>query len=431
MKLKLLPALALLLLSAPLARGDTAGALLVVEDVALTERVGVAVFKPFLSESGAYADVRALTGDLGKTDEEVGRAVRELAARHDHVDVFLSVHTVRRTAHRLRQLIPPAAARKLRLVYSTACHGAKEEREAWEGLGVRALVTHVGINNPTVALPYFLSRWIRGEPLEAILEGATQEEGLTTRFLRSLPGLEGSYDEELLAGSVPVLSGERRLTILSGLDGARLERPSHLRFSRSTGSSLGLALRAMAGKFRIARDEVEFEFDDLLHELHVPDLPFVPSEHLRELRVDPVYAPQVSYGYLPLNPLPPRLKAGKIVIELSERFEVPLDGGFVLSVGETISLTPGRVDPETRTLTLEVRGLWVKRGVLRFRVTNAKLRPSAGGEAYEVVVGGGAWGVVPFWKALPIGGSRPEPLPSDLRVLSRRGFVSALEASRD
>lgn len=421
----LFPALALLLLSAPLALADTAAALLVVEDVALTERVGVAVFKPFLRESGAYADVRTLTGDLGKTSEEVGRAIRELAARHDQIDVFLSVHTIRRRAHRLRQLIPPAAARKLRLVYSTACHGAKEEREGWEGLGVRTLVTHVGINNPTVALPYFLSRWIRGDAVREILGGALREEGLTTRFMRSLPGLEGSYDPELIPGSVPVLSGEGKLTILSGLGQTKLKRPSHLRFSRSTGSSLGLALRAMAGEFRVARDEVDFDLDDLLSELHVPALPFVPSEHFRELRVDPVYRPTIGYGIYPY-PAAPTLSAGKIVIELSEGFEVPLEQGFALSVGKTISLTPGRVDPESRVLSLEVRGLWVKRGLLRFRATHAKVQPTKDGESYEVVVGGGAWGVIPFWRALPIGGRRPEA-GRELEVLSRRGFVNTLK----
>ena len=88
----------------------------------------------------------------------------------------------------------PQSARKLRLVYSTACFGASEERQAWEGLGARTVVTHVGINDPLVALPYILSRWIAGaaqRAAERTQRLARQDLGARDRVLDDLLAVSG------------------------------------------------------------------------------------------------------------------------------------------------------------------------------------------------------------------------------------------------
>ena len=367
-----------------------------------------------MTQSGAYAKVLTLHG-RERSNERLAAAIRRAAADHDWVDVIVSVHTTARDPKLLARLIPPSS-RKLRLVYSTACYGADVEREAWEGLGARSVVTHVGVNNPVVALPYFLSKWIRGEPLGATIRDGFREEAITSRFGLSLPGVaeamsalygDDGGDPAFLAGSRPVLSGSGALTILSGLPNARLRKPAYLRYSRTTGGSLGLATRAMAGRYELEGEGLS----QALGVLHVPATPWLPPRLLKRLRV------------LPASRLGRRRGApgpAKIEITLGKAQAIPLEQGLVLSVGKTVTIKPGRLDPEQRTLRLEVSGLWIKKGVLRYRLTSLTVKPAGSGSGYEVTVGGGVFGFVPYWHSLPIGGSRPEALPAGLTVLSAR-----------
>lgn len=409
---------------------QSAAAVLMVEDNEVTEQIGVAAYAPFLTQSGVYKKVLTVQG-RERSNERLAAAIRQAAADHDYVDVIVSVHTTRRDPEVMARLIPPSA-RKLRLVYSTACYGADVEREAWENLGARTVVTHVGINNPLVALPYFLSKWIEGEPVGKTIRAGFREEAITSRFAISLPGVgealnvlygDGSGDPAFLSGSRPVLSGNEQLTIRSGLRRARLKRPTHLRYSRSTGGSLGLLTRAMAGRY-------DLEGQNLSHALgllRVPATPWLPPNLLRRLRVKPVYRSR-SNGRSSFGSR--RMVAGKIEITLAQKQRIPLGGGVTLKVGKVVTIKPGRIDPEKRTLRMEVSGLWIKKGVLSYRLTSMTVKPDKSG--YKVKVGGGVWGFIPYWHSIPIGGRNPESLPSDLSILSARsheaksGIVEAI-----
>ena len=408
---------ALLLALASPALADGAAAVIAIEDNQLTEDIGMAAYMPFLTESGVYKKVWRFTGRQ-RSNERLAAAIKAAAREHDVVDVFLAVHTTDRPTQTMLSLIP-AEARKLRLVYSTACYGADVERDAWEKLGAKTVVTHVGINNPLVAMPYFLSQWIRGAGVRETIEAGWREEAITTRFAMSLPGvapvLNAMYGEggqpAFLTGSRPVLSGRGDLTIKSGLRRARLRKPDHLRFRRSSGSSLGLALRAMAGNYELEGGRLS----EVMASLRLPAMPFLSPELLRRIRVVPVYRNQPGHQD---SGRERELRAGKVEVKLAREQTFPLDQGFQLKVSKTVTITPGRVDPERREMKLEVSGLWVSRGALKYRVTSATIKPDGGG--YEITVGGGAWGFVPYWHSLPIGGTRPAPLPVDLSILDAR-----------
>jgi len=425
--LKLL--LPLVLCCAP-TQAQTAAAVLFVEDNPVSEQIGAAAYAPFLRECGAYRKVIVLTGRRRAT-QRLAAAIRELAATFDLVDVVNSAHTTRRDPSSLRRLIPPRA-RKLRLVYSSACHSADAERAAWEGLGARTVVTHVGVNNPLVALPYFLSRWVRGDPVREVLAAGFREEAVSSRFALSLPGVGETLSDlygdggepEFLRGSRPVLSGDGRLTIRSGLGRVTLDPPRYLRYARATGGSPGLVLRALAGRWSLIGGDLE----QALGVLGLPEVPWLPADALRGLRVDPVERRSLGGRLLPGSV---RRVAGEIVVSLSRTQRIPLERGFELVVGRTVRLRVGRVDPEARTLRLTVQGVWVVRGALRFRVTSMTLLPSDRG-GYRLRVGGGLWGVVPYWHWISIGGREPQPLPGDLTVQAARerrshsGVVNAI-----
>lgn len=409
---------ALLLALASPALADGAAAVIAIEDNQLTEDIGMAAYMPFLTQSGVYKKVWKFTGRQ-RSNERLAAAIKAAAREHDVVDVFLAVHTTDRPTQTMLSLIP-AEARKLRLVYSTACYGADVERDAWERLGAKTVVTHVGINNPLVAMPYFLSQWIRGEKVRETIEAGWREEAITTRFALSLPGvapvLNAMYGENgqpaFLTGSRPVLSGRGDLTIKSGLRRARLRKPNHLRFSRTTGSSLGLALRAMAGNYEIEGGRLS----EVMASLRLPAMPFLAPDLLRRIKVVPVYRNEPGGSHH--SGRDRELRAGKVEVKLASKQVFPLEQGFELKVSKTVTITPGRVDPEKRTMKLNVSGLWVCRGALKYRVTSATIQPD--GSGYEIKVGGGAWGFIPYWHSLPIGGTRPQPMPADLSILDAR-----------
>ncbi len=412
--------LILLAMAAPSLAKDAA-AVLMVEDNEITEKIGIAAYAPFLIQSGVYKKVYTLHGRQ-RSNERLASAIRQAAADHDYVDVVVSVHTTTREPAQMLRLIPQNA-RKLRLVYSTACYGADVEREAWEQLGARTVVTHVGINNPLVALPYFLSQWIRGEAVGKTIREGFREEAITSRFGLSLPGVgeamsvlygDDGGNPAFLDGSRPVLSGMGNLTIRSGLGNVRLTKPAHLRYSRNTGGSLGLATRAMVDRYDLQGGSLA----EALAMLRVPATPWLPPNLLRRLRVVPVYRTQGAghnRGFRGTR----TLRAGKIEITLAQKQTIPLEQGLKLKVGKVVTITPGRLDPEARTLRMEVSGLWIKKGVLSYRLTSMTVKPADNG--YKITVGGGVFGFVPYWHTIPIGGRNPEPLPADLSVLSARG----------
>lgn len=411
--------LILLAMAAPSLAKDAA-AVLMVEDNEVTEQIGIAAYAPFLTQAGAYKKVYTLKG-RHRSNERLAAAIRQAAAEHDYVDVVVSVHTTARDPQLMSRLVPQSA-RKLRLVYSTACYGADVEREAWEQLGARTVVTHVGINNPLVSLPYFLSEWIRGEPVGKVIREGYREEAITSRFGLSLPGVgeamsvlygDSGGNPAFLDGSRPVLSGNGNLTIRSGLK-VRLRKPEHLRYKRSTGGSLGLATRAMADRYDLKGEGLA----NALGMLRVPATPWLPPNLLRRLRVKPVYRNQPGHQRNSFGSNRRQLRAGKIEITLAKKQEFPLEQGLKMKVNKVVSITPGRLDPEKRTLRLEVSGLWIKKGALSYRLTSMTIKPDDYG--YKVTVGGGVFGFVPYWHSIPIGGRNPEPLPADLSVLSAR-----------
>lgn len=422
----LIAAAAVVLATALPSFAQTAAAVLMVEDNEVTEEIGLATYLPFLTEAGAYKKVWKLSGRT-RSNERLAAAIRAAAREHTWVDVIVSVHTTERPTAQMLRLIP-ADARKLRLVYSTACYGADVEREAWEALGAKTVVTHVGINNPLVSLPYFLSRWIQGFPVKQTIEEGYREEAITSRFLVSLPGVgeamnelygDGGAEPAFFKGSRPVLSGLENLRITSGLAAStRLKKPSHLVYSRRSGASTGLALRALAGRYELKSDRLA----SVLARLGVPETPFLPPSQLREVKVVPVYSNPMHDPHDRWSRPAPLLVAGKLVVKLASEQRIPLEQGFELRVAKTVTIQPGRVDPESRTLRLETTGIWVAKGLLRYRVTSLTVKPD--GDSYQVTVGGGAWGVIPYWHSLPIGGTRPARVPRDLSILSAREHVA-------
>ncbi|MBL4846033.1 MAG: hypothetical protein JKY65_10945 [Planctomycetes bacterium] len=407
-----------------------AGAVLMVEDNEVTEKIGVAAYAPFLEQAGVYSKVITVTG-RERANERLAAAIRRLAAENDFVDVIVSVHTTHRSPEVMERLIPKSA-RKLRLVYSTACYGASVERPAWERLGAQTIVTHVGINNPLVALPYFLSRWIQGEAVGPIVSAGYREEALTSRFFLSLPGvgdaLNGLYGDggndkaPFLTGSRPVLSGRKDLTIRSGLGKVRLARPKHLRYSRSTGGSPGLAARAMAGRYQLESGDLQ----RVLGLMRIPETPWLPQDLLRGIRVTPVYRRRdvmkpTRRGARRRSRRRGSPVAGRIEVKLARKQSIPLERGLKLKVGKIVTLQVARIDAEARTLRLKVTGLWVAKGVLRYRITSLTVKPD-GDAGYKVTIGGGVWGVIPYWISLPLGGARPDPLPADLDVVDARDY---------
>lgn len=421
--------LALALSVAPAwAQEPSAAALLLVENggEALSEDFGAAVYGCLL-EAGPYAEVEVLTAHEGG-EERLGPALAELGARHAAVDVFLSTHTTERRAEELLAALP-SPARHIRLVYSTACEGAQAERAAWIAVGARTVVTHQGTNDPLVAFPYFLSRWIRGEPLLPIVRDGYLETSRVHLVLASLAGSELSFGGDLLGeslqGSRPVVQGDPEVTVRTGLVPRPLRPPAGLRYARGSGGSLGLALRAANG-FSASGAEVRGALG-LFGGLLPGPLRAILADLVR-VSVGPGAGHTGGSGAS--RTLPPRVSVTTpwLRIERSRKVTVPLDGipGAVLVVGTEVRLRPGSLDPESGRFSLQVAGVWARRGALAVRIRRVGLRRSRAGE-YRLAVAGGALGFVPLGFSVPVGRaqpaafSAPEPL-----LLDREGLAARL-----
>jgi hypothetical protein len=397
----------------------TAAAILMVQDMELTERLGVALYGRFLEE-GPYAEVRTLTGNA-----DLAQTIRELAATHDVVDCFLSIHTTGRDPESWARALDGAGS-KLRLVYSTACYGKEQEREAWERTGARTVVTHVGLNNPVVALPYFLSRWLEGEAVGPTVAEGFRETGAVVRYAVSLPGLSQiatasaetfGVSGDMVAGSQPVISGDAGLRITDGLPSANPGLPRELRYRREAGGPLGLILRALAGRFSVSGGEVRellarLQLGALAPELET-QLDKIESVSVEWLRTS--NRRSVGNRSRPLHVR--RRRRAEIVFHLRDGFRVDLQRGLRLTTSRRVSLRPGTFDPSKRVLAIHPRGVWLTLAALRMHLTHLRIQP-ARDQGYELRAHAGLWGVIPFWKTLALGGSAPEPDPGIGPILS-------------
>lgn len=393
------------------AQDARAAAVLMVEDEgypgsALTERLGTTLYGRFLGE-GPYAKVQTLVG-RGRANERLAAAIVALAGTHDVIDVFCSIHTTTRDPAAWARALAPARG-KLRLVYSTACYGNDEERAAWEALEPQAVVTHVGINNPVVALPYVLSGWLAGRPLGALVTEAYRETTLASSFLLSLPGMAGTRDlVPSVDGSRPVLTGDRALTIRSGAPRARVGVPQDLRYDRAKGGPIGLALRALAGRFSVDGGEVRGLFERVSLP---PVLPAAALEQVERVSVESARG------------------QGLVALALRGRVEVPFEGAK-LRVEPRATLTPGRADVTTRSIEVRTTGLSIRKGILRVRLDRLRLWPNPNGRGYLARAHAGLWGFIPVWKTFDVGGTAPGPIADVgpiFRAMPRsRGLVDAL-----
>ncbi len=389
-----------------LAQQPTAGLVLMVEDEPRpeAERMGVALYGGILAH-GPYAE-RVLVKGREQANTRLARAIVAVASRHQVVDVFIAMHTIERDPAEWRRLIPPAAARKLRLVYSSACYGAQEERAAWEGLGARTVVTHVGTNNPVIALPYVMTRWLAGDPIGPAVHMGWRESTLFVRMALSLPGADFGADDlpvQVLDGSRPVVSGDFNTRVSDGL-GRIGTLPPGLVYDRARGGPLGLALRAMAGRFSVSGA-------DAMTILRSIDLPLpVEAERLQLERLD-IEQP------------------GTIVLRLREKQTIPLERGFTLVLDREVRLTPGRWDPEQRRTVVGVRGIRVGWGILRATPLAFALEPEPGArEGYRVRFFG-TFLAFPILGAVHVGGTDPldSPIAAPLRApIETPGVLGAL-----
>lgn len=407
--LLLAPIMALMLASpiAAHAQQGAAGAVLMVEDEgwpgsAETERLGVLLYGRILS-TGPYSEVRVVKGrDDGQ--RRLAAAIRTSASKHRVVDVFLTVHTTTRDPASWANLVGPEAARKLRLVYSTACFGAEEERRAWETLGVKTVITHVGVNNPLIAFPYFLSRWLQGAPVGATVAEGYRETRAISTYVLSLPmiapyglaGLEGYGDP--IEGSRPVVSGNHNLRITDGLARSLPALPRPLHYSRQDGGPLGLVLRAVAGRYTVERGGIA----TLLSRLELGALPIPAAELAKAKRLAVQWEERTT-----MDGGSSRTGRAEVELELRDEIKVPLDDGFELKVSKTVKVRPGVFDIRAQTLALHVSGLWVTKGLLRVALSRLTIKPDAHGPGYAVKANAGLFGVIPVWKTLSIGGRRP------------------------
>lgn len=394
--------IALAMLSMPVAHAQSTAAVLMIEDAGypgaeVTERIGDALYGNFLDRAG-YARVVRIFGRGEDPNGKLARAINEAAAQHDFVDVFCSVHTTTRDPETMQRLIP-ARSRKLRLVYSTACYGAQEERLAWVKLGARTVVTHQGINNPVVALPLILGRWIGGGKIGDAVTDAYRETLVGSHFILSLPGVSGAVSGFDPRGSRPVVTGDRNLTI-----GHARQLGRDLTYDRRRGGPIGLALRGLAGRFAISGEEI----DGLMARISLPAV--LPAEAIREVK-------RAAAGL--------DGSEGRLELALKRRVDVPTQG-VTLRVATDVTLKPGEVDVNSRKVVVDVTGISVKKGIFSLRLRRLTLSPD-GANGYKVKASAGLWGFIPVWKTFKMGGTPPLPVNADdVPVFVDRGLEDAL-----
>lgn len=367
-----------------------------------TERLGAALYGRFLEE-GPYAEVRVVLAHeaSGTTGEQLAEAIRELAAVHDVVDVVLSIHTTHRDPQAWRDAIPPEA-RKLRLVYSTACEGDGAERAAWEAVEARVVVTHPGVNNPLTAAPLFLSRWIDGAPVGEAVREAFAEEARVARFCLSLPSTPSrkelaARNWDFLGGSRPVVTGDASLRIDSGLSDCAPVCPEPLRYARERAGPVGLILRALAGRFVLTGEALRKLVAGFAEKNALP----FPRE-----RLERIHSARVVWS---------EDGAAELLVERAHETtdHLPNAHGVILILGHELRARPGVADPVARKLTLDLHGIQVGWGAFSARITHLDLHPEEEGEGYALKGSAQVLNLLPLWRTFHIGGTRPEPPPSE------------------
>ncbi|MEZ6187176.1 MAG: hypothetical protein R3F62_19465 [Planctomycetota bacterium] len=364
------------------------GCVLLVEDEgwgrkSLTEPLGARLYGDLL-RSGAYATVRVLEGRADGS-ARLAATLRELARDHDRLDVFLSIHTTHRDAARWPAQLGDEVRGKLRLVYSTACEGAQVAREAWERAGAQAVVTHVGTNNPVIALPYVLSEWVRGRPLGQAVRAGYRKTVALEQLVHALPQAANLTQAMIPAReSQPVLSGDAELRIASGRAYARSFPPLGC-FDPRTGA-LGVALETLGAAGYV-----------------------VEGEQLRQARALAQALPAgLADAVLSIEALPDGAR-----LRLREAIAITLYGALGLRLEPTTTLRVRACDLERGWIELAVDGVsgtW--RGV-SFRARGFDLRrlPLLG------------WVVTVKTRAapipIPVGGSAPARVPADVDAVYR------------
>ncbi|RMG08489.1 MAG: hypothetical protein D6731_21800 [Planctomycetota bacterium] len=349
---------------------------------AATERLGEAVYGGLL-ERGPYGEVRCLRGPAAG-GEVLAAAARDLAARSEALDVFCSAHTTRRAPAAWREALAPARD-ALRLVYSTACWGARAELQAWAAAGARAVVCHEGLNDPLVAMPLVLSRWLTGSPLgDAVVEGYRETQALhalakalawTRRLVapREVPDGYGVGDP--LQGSRPVVWGEASLRL-----GGAEEDPA-LRYDPATGGALGLAVRAAVGRFAFDRGDLA----ELLAERGLPEPWADLAEAFRRAEAVSRVGAQRAPG---------------LVVSFARPLVCRLPAGPQLRLSERVALAPGPLDLERGRLDFEVQGAALGSGLTACRLHRLGVR--SGRRGLFLRVAGVACGFLPVRLSVPL-----------------------------
>ena len=366
------------------------GCVLMVEDEgwgrkAITEPLGEQLYGDLLR--GSYATLKLVRGRADGA-ARLAAAIREVAASHDQLDVFLSIHTTARDPARWAAELGPEVAGKLRLVYSTACYGNDKAREAWEALGPQAVVTHVGENNPVIALPFLLSEWTRGRPLGEAVRAGYRKTVALEHLVQALPA--GSRLSEAMIPareSQPVISGDAALRIATGLEFAR-SAPPPIRFDPRGLGALGVALTTL-GRAGFAIEAGQLRQAPAV----LGSLPTGLGEALERIEV-----------------LPQGMR-----LRLRARTDVTLYGSLALRLEPTFELHVRTCDLERGRIDLRVEGVsgtW--RGV-EFRARGFDLRrlPLAG---WVVTVRTGSAPI-----PIPVGGRAPARVPPSVDCLLRPG----------
>lgn len=110
---------------------------------------------------------------------------------------------------------------------------------------------------------------------------------------------------------------------------------------------------------------------------------------------------------------------GQLVIELDKKVRFPLEQGLKLQLSKRVVIRPGVFDANSRKLKLHMSGVWIKKGILGARLSEATLQPSKP-YGYEVKARVGLLGFIPYTHTLRIGGSTPTtPTPTSARSSAR------------
>lgn len=115
-----------------------------------------------------YATSRYFTqSDRNDCKEEFVAALTDALERHACVDLFLLAHT--NNYINWVSPLPEPLRTKIRFVYNTGCHNESQGQE-WLNLGADAYIGHPGVSQSPFFYFYLLRHWVRGNPLQSIIE---------------------------------------------------------------------------------------------------------------------------------------------------------------------------------------------------------------------------------------------------------------------